>query len=69
MAKKNNQNLPQTVICPHCGERYSGDRKYCPYCKKDPYGNAEGYTPMSDSTAKKIRLIVGAICVVAFIIV
>lgn len=61
---------PATIKCPHCGEEMPTTIDTCVSCghylkegqKKDTY------TPINENKAKKIRWIVGAICIVAFII-
>ncbi|MBE7088960.1 MAG: hypothetical protein E7370_05560 [Clostridiales bacterium] len=57
------------IICPYCGEKYSEERGVCPNCHKTPYGDSNGYTPMSDEKIKKIRLTIGVVLVAVFIAV
>lgn len=68
MSNKNNKNV-NIIVCPFCGEKYPAEKGVCPNCHKTPYGDSNGYTPMSDEKIKKIRLFVGAGLVVAFIVV
>ena len=68
MAKKN-KNKTNIIICPYCNTKYPEERGVCPNCHKTPYGDSNGYTPMSDDKIAKIRITLGVVLVVAFIAV
>lgn len=69
MSKKKKKNeKPQIIVCPHCGEQYHSDNKYCPYCHKDAYGHSDGYTPMSDKKATTIKIVLSVILLAVFVV-
>lgn len=65
----NPNNPNETVVCPHCKERYSKNKTFCPYCNKDVNGNAHGYTPMSEKTVRTVKIVLGSVLLVAFIVI
>lgn len=66
---KPKEGEPATIKCPHCGEEMPTTIDTCVCCGHYlKEGEKKHYKPMEESKAKKIRWIIGAICIVAFII-
>ena len=63
------EGKPKTVKCKHCGEEMPTTLKFCAACGYSLEDDSRRYQPMSEEKTKKIRFIVGAVCVIAFIVV
>ena len=59
---------PPTIKCPNCGEEMPTTIDTCVSCGHYLKADKKGYTPMDEDKAKKIRWIIGVICIIAFII-
>lgn len=68
-AYKPKEGEPPTIKCPHCGEEMPTTIDTCVCCGHYLKENEKKrYKPMDEKKAKKIRWIIGAVCIIAFII-
>lgn len=66
---KPKEGEPPTIKCPHCGEEMPTTIDTCVCCGHYLKENQKhDYVPMDEKRAKKIRWIVGAVAIIAFII-
>ncbi len=59
---------PPTIKCPNCGEEMPTTIDTCVNCGHYLKKDEKRYVPMDEKKMKKIRWIIGVICVLAFVI-
>lgn len=59
---------PLTIKCPNCGEEMPTTIDTCVNCGHYLKQNEKRYVPMDEKKMKKIRWVIGVICIVAFVL-
>ncbi len=66
---KEDVEIPELVDkCPYCDQPLNEDKTFCHKCGKY-LGEKKGYSQISEEKAKRIRIIVGTIAVVIFVLI
>lgn len=67
--------IPETEIpkpeekCPYCGETLGEDKSFCHKCGKYLGAKNKEFTPLSESKARMIRIIIGAVALIVFLVI
>ena len=60
-AEKSREDKGRT--CPYCKAPLGTKKNFCPCCGKRIPKNSGGYEPISDGTARNIRIVLGAVII------